>query len=88
MVCWLALAIPASPEPGIELFSGVMEGVVAEAPRGTGGFGYDPIFELPSGRTTAELPEGEKDRMSHRGRAVAAAVPRIAGLVHRDRATS
>ena len=88
MVCWLALAIPASPEPGIELFSGVMEGVVADAPRGDRGFGYDPIFELPSGRTTAELPEGEKDRMSHRGRAVAAARLRIAELVSRNRAPS
>jgi XTP/dITP diphosphohydrolase len=80
MVCWLALAIPDDGEPGVELFSGVMEGSVAFAPRGMGGFGYDPIFELPSGRTTAELPEGEKDRVSHRGRAVAAAAERISQL--------
>ena len=80
MVCWLALAIPGPEGTVVELFSGVMEGSVAFGPRGTGGFGYDPIFELPSGRTTAELPEAEKDRVSHRGMAVAAAAERIAQL--------
>jgi XTP/dITP diphosphohydrolase len=83
MVCWLALAIPGiAPDgtarwPRIELFSGVMEGSVAERRRGEGGFGYDPIFLLPSGVTTAELPEHEKDLVSHRGRAVAAAMSRL-----------
>jgi XTP/dITP diphosphohydrolase len=87
MVCWLALAIPGvAPDgtarsPRIELFSGVMEGSIAREPRGDGGFGYDPIFALPSGVTTAELPESEKDLLSHRGRAVAAALPRLRGLV-------
>ena len=51
---------------------------MAPVPRGNGGFGYDPIFLLPSGITTAELPEADKDRISHRGRAVAAALPRLA----------
>jgi XTP/dITP diphosphohydrolase len=83
MICWLALAIPGvAPDgtvrsPRVELFSGVMEGTVAERRRGGGGFGYDPIFLLPSGVTTAELPEHEKDLVSHRGRAVAAAMPRL-----------
>ncbi|HEX2141554.1 MAG TPA: non-canonical purine NTP pyrophosphatase [Candidatus Limnocylindria bacterium] len=80
MVCWLALAVPpptAADEPHIELFSGMVEGEVAPDRRGTGGFGYDPIFLLPTGLTTAELGEGEKDRISHRGRAVAAALPRL-----------
>jgi XTP/dITP diphosphohydrolase len=87
MVCWLALAIPGvAPDgtarsPRIELFSGVMEGAIAREPRGEGGFGYDPIFALPTGVTTAELPEGEKDLLSHRGRAVAAALPRLRELV-------
>ncbi len=82
MVCVLAVAIPgADGEPRIELFRGVMEGSLAEAPRGSAGFGYDPVFLLPSGVTTAELPEGDKDRVSHRGRAVAAARPRLIELL-------
>lgn len=81
MVCWLAIGIPTSAAPGIELFSGEMQGTLTRAPRGDGGFGYDPIFELPSGRTNAELPEAEKDRISHRGRAVAAAAPRLRALL-------
>ena len=81
MVCALAVATPSEPDPRVELFSGVVEGTVTSGMRGTGGFGYDPIFELPSGRTTAELPEAEKDRLSHRGRAVAAAVPRLRELL-------
>lgn len=81
MVCVLAIGIPARPEPRIELFSGVMQGLVATRPRGVGGFGYDPIFLLPSGVTTAELPEAEKDRLSHRGRAVQAASPRLLELL-------
>jgi len=81
MVCALALAIPGDEDPSVEVFTGVVEGSVAREPRGEHGFGYDPIFMLPSGSTTAELPEGEKDRISHRGRAVAAAAPRIAELL-------
>ena len=86
MVCWLALAIPGiAPDgtarwPRVELFSGVMEGEIATERRGERGFGYDPIFQLPSGLTTAELPEHEKDILSHRGRAVAAALPRLREL--------
>jgi XTP/dITP diphosphohydrolase len=91
MVCWLALAVPGvAPDgttrsPRVELFSGVMEGEIAEQQRGEGGFGYDPIFLLPNGLTTAELPEGDKDAISHRGRAVAAALPRLRELALGDR---
>jgi len=84
MVCWLALAMPGrSPgdPPTIELFSGVVDGSVTRERRGQGGFGFDPIFLLPTGKTTAELPEAEKDRISHRGRAVAAARPRLLELL-------
>jgi XTP/dITP diphosphohydrolase len=83
MVCVLALATPASDgePPRIEVFSGAMEGQLARERRGEGGFGYDPVFLLPSGSTTAELPDVEKDRISHRGLAVAAAMPRIRQLL-------
>lgn len=84
MVCWLALAIPDTRNggrPSVELFEGVVSGRVAEQPRGTGGFGYDPIFELDDGRTNAELPDPAKDAHSHRGRAVAAAMPRLRELL-------
>jgi len=81
MVCVLAVAIPGDPGPAVETFTGVMEGAIARERRGEGGFGYDPIFLLPQGITTAELPEGEKDRISHRGRAAAAAMPRLRELL-------
>ena len=81
MVCALAVARPGDPEPIVEIFEGRVEGTVAERPRGIGGFGYDPIFLLPTGLTTAELPEAEKDRISHRGRAVATATPRLVELL-------
>jgi XTP/dITP diphosphohydrolase len=94
MICWLALAVPGvAPDgtprsPRIELFSGTMDGTIAHERRGEGGFGYDPIFLLPSGVTTAELPEGEKDAISHRGRAVAAALPRLRELMLADRSVA
>jgi XTP/dITP diphosphohydrolase len=83
MVCVLALATPpaAGQPPLIETFAGTMEGSLAAEPRGSGGFGYDPVFLLPSGLTTAELRDAEKDRISHRGRAVAAAMPRLRELL-------
>lgn len=81
MVCVLAIAVPGSMEPTVEVYTGVVTGSVAREPRGERGFGYDPIFVLPSGRTTAQLPEADKDLISHRGRAVAAAAPRIAELL-------
>jgi len=81
MVCVLAVARPGTPDPWVESFTGVVSGSVATERRGIGGFGYDPIFLLPSGVTTAELPEAEKDRISHRGQAVAAATPRLLELL-------
>ena len=81
MVCALALAIPTAGQPGVEIFTGIIDGTVAPEPRGGGGFGYDPVFLLPDGRTTAELPEREKDRVSHRGHAVRAAWPRLVEVV-------
>ena len=77
MVCVVAVADPTGPEPRIETFHGEVTGSIATEMRGEGGFGYDPVFLLPSGVTTAELPAEEKDRLSHRGRAVAAAHARL-----------
>ncbi len=72
-VCVLALVQPDGPE---RLFEGRCEGRLADAPRGTGGFGYDPAFvpdELSGPeRTMAELAPAEKDAISHRGRAARA----------------
>ena len=53
-------------------FDGIVPGQIAEAPRGEGGFGYDPVFVPEAGpRTFAEMPLSEKNRISHRARAVA-----------------
>jgi XTP/dITP diphosphohydrolase len=84
MVCVVAVARPTSDVLEVDAFHGVVEGTVASEMRGAGGFGYDPIFLLPEGRTTAELPEAEKDRLSHRGRAVAAATPMLLELFAAD----
>jgi XTP/dITP diphosphohydrolase len=66
-VCVAALATPAGD---VHTARGECEGFVLEAPRGTGGFGYDPVFEVEGqGRSMAELTPEEKHRVSHRGRA-------------------
>ena len=58
---------------------GAVEGIILEAPRGTGGFGYDPLFYLPSlDRTMAEIDLETKLSLSHRGRAIAALLPMLA----------
>jgi len=58
---------------------GVAEGVIVEAPRGTEGFGYDPVFAPAGGRgrTFAEMSRGEKQALSHRGRALRALAARL-----------
>ena len=69
--CVIALA---DPDGRAELCEGVVEGVIAEAPRGRNGFGYDPVFVYPPlGRTLAELTPEEKARVDHRGQAARAA---------------
>ena len=62
-----------APDEAPRFAEGRCEGHMAEAPRGAGGFGYDPVFvpaEADGERTMAELSDAEKDRISHRGRAV------------------
>ncbi len=56
---------------------GTCEGSILEAPRGTGGFGYDPLFLLPSGETMAEMDHATKNLISHRGKAMQAIEPRL-----------
>jgi XTP/dITP diphosphohydrolase len=69
-VCFAALATPDGRSWSAR---GECEGAIAAAPSGSGGFGYDPVFELPGGRgTLAELPAAEKNRISHRARALLA----------------
>jgi XTP/dITP diphosphohydrolase len=75
----LALADEAGPLGGrVLLGEGVCEGVILEAPRGTGGFGYDPLFFAPElGCTFAEAGVGPKNDLSHRARAMRAMRARI-----------
>ena len=57
--------------PVPQMFEGYCQGEIIPEERGTGGFGYDPIFLLPElGKTMAELSVDEKNRLSHRARAV------------------
>lgn len=77
-VCALALVDPALGHE--EVVFGECRGVLAARAAGSGGFGYDPAFvpfeEAAGGRTMAELSDAEKDRISHRGRAVQALLAR------------
>jgi len=58
---------------------GCCEGVILDAPRGGGGFGYDPVFYVPQlGMTFSQMPEAEKNRISHRGKALRALKIKIA----------
>ncbi len=69
-VAVIAIADPRSGE--VRLAEGEVRGIVASGPRGDSGFGYDPIFWSPDqSATMAELPEHEKDIISHRARAAA-----------------
>jgi XTP/dITP diphosphohydrolase len=67
-VCAMALC---GPDADCRFFSGRLEGILIEEPRGDGGFGYDPLFLVPEyGKTLAELPLEIKNRISHRGQAL------------------
>ncbi|HJJ36616.1 MAG TPA: XTP/dITP diphosphatase [Methanocorpusculum sp.] len=61
--------IAYADESGIEVFSGTVAGTIAASPRGTAGFGYDPIFAVGE-KTLAEMDIAEKNRVSHRARAL------------------
>lgn len=67
--CLVGIAFPYTTN--VRLGEGVVEGRIAVDERGDLGFGYDPLFELPDGRRMAELSTAEKNRISHRARALA-----------------
>jgi XTP/dITP diphosphohydrolase len=72
----------AEPRGSTQLAEGTCEGRIALAPRGTRGFGYDPIFEVPSLRKTfAEVDPEVKNRLSHRAKAMAAARVILQGIL-------
>ena len=74
----IAIAIPNNQ---LQISEGFCEGEIIPEERGTGGFGYDPIFLLPElGKTMAELTMDEKNRLSHRARAVMNAKPVLESL--------
>ena len=63
-------AVLALPDGRVFSGEGVLSGTIASAPRGTHGFGFDPVFQLPDGRRLAELSTEEKNVLSHRARAL------------------
>jgi XTP/dITP diphosphohydrolase len=68
--------VAARDGEALHIAEGAVEGLILEAPRGTGGFGYDPLFYIPSlDRAMAELDLETKLSLSHRGRAIAALLP-------------
>jgi XTP/dITP diphosphohydrolase len=81
--CVIVLAAPDGRSWSVE---GACAGRIVDTPRGGGGFGYDPVFYLSEyGCTMAELPAGEKNRISHRARAAQAMRPVLEGLVSTDK---
>lgn len=79
-VCAMCLAAPGGRV--LAEAEGYYEGVIADAPRGENGFGYDPLLYLPdAGRTSAELLPEAKNARSHRGHAARALAEKLAGLV-------
>jgi XTP/dITP diphosphohydrolase len=84
-VCAAALAWPGGREA---VFTGTCDGVVLDAERGSGGFGYDPLFYIPAENATfGELAAERKNQVSHRGRAVRQAVGFLQSGVDGNRPT-
>ncbi len=79
-MCCICLA---SPDRVLIETYGSVEGVIAQSPTGGGGFGYDPIFFLPSlGKTVAQLGAADKNAISHRGNAIRKFKPLLDTLVN------
>lgn len=78
--CWAAVATPAG---ALELVEGAVEGEIIPEERGSGGFGYDPVFYMAEfGATMAELSEDVKNQVSHRARAIQRAIPVLKKLLN------
>lgn len=81
--CVLVYSDPRGSELTAE---GTCEGILLHTPRGAGGFGYDPLFYLPAlGKTLAEMPLTEKNKVSHRGQALRNMADKLARYIHEDR---
>ncbi|MBN2843810.1 MAG: XTP/dITP diphosphatase [Sedimentisphaerales bacterium] len=75
----------AGPDGVMAQSSGSVEGHICRAGRGTSGFGYDPLFEIPElGRTAAELEYSEKNKISHRGQAMKELMAKLKALIESD----
>jgi len=80
--CFRCVIAVAHPTGEVRLFAGDCPGEIIHEERGAGGFGYDPLFYMPEhARTMAELPEALKNQISHRARALQAAVPYLRELL-------
>jgi XTP/dITP diphosphohydrolase len=78
-ICAAAAAVPDGRDVVVEAR---FDGELVRVPRGSNGFGYDPIFRpIGERRTTAEMPADEKDAISHRGKAFRALVPQLLSLM-------
>lgn len=82
--CVMALASPGGAEPAVRLVEGRIDGHITTQRRGTGGFGYDPLFFMPAeGCTLAELSSARKNEVSHRARALQALLHVVAHELQR-----
>ena len=79
---FVCAAVLVTPDGTEQVALGTMTGTLLREPRGTNGFGYDPVF-LPAGetRSTAEMSAAEKDAISHRGKAFRALAPHVAAAL-------
>jgi XTP/dITP diphosphohydrolase len=83
---FVAVIALADPAGRVRLCRGSVRGFILFEPRGSGGFGYDPVFYMPQfGRTMAELADEIKNRVSHRARAALRAMPLILDMCNGDR---
>ena len=82
-VCNIAAALPDGRVLHTEAF---MEGMIADAPAGNGGFGFDPILYIPElKKTAAELTDHQKNKISHRGKALEAMKAELAAVLKEER---